>query len=287
MKPRVKAFFDENTNTVSYVVTDPSSRVCAIIDPVLDFDQASGRTSTGSAQRLIEFISDTGLEVDWILETHAHADHLSSAAYLQSRVGGRTGTGRLITRVQATFKDIFNLGDTFVANGEHFDNLFDDGDMIKLGAAQIRVMHTPGHTPSCVSYVIDDAAFIGDTLFMPDSGTARADFPGGDAATLYKSIQKIFELPVSTRLYLCHDYKAPGRDEYAWETTVGAQRTHNIHINANTTESEFVEFRNQRDATLGMPKLMLPSIQVNIRAGEMPAPEDNGVVYLKTPVNLL
>ena len=287
MKPGVKAFFDEDTFTVTYVVMDPSSDICAVIDPVLDFDQASGRTATGSADRVLDFIRGHGLEVAWILETHAHADHLSAASYLKSKTDGRTATGKLITEVQATFKGIFNLGDEFVSNGEQFDCLFDEGDLLELGTMQIRVMHTPGHTPACITFVIGDAAFVGDTLFMPDFGTARADFPGGDAATLYQSIQRIFELPAETRLFMCHDYKAPGRDEFAWETTVEQQRSQNVYIHDGITEQEFVEFRRQRDAGLGMPKLILPSIQVNIRAGEMPPADDNGVVYLKLPVDAL
>lgn len=287
MKPRVNAFFDEETYTVTYVVTDESNSSCAIIDPVLDFDPAAGRTSTHSADRVIDLIQASGLEVEWILETHAHADHLSAAAYLKSKTGGKTATGRLITGVQATFKDIFKLGDDFIPDGEQFDCLLDDGDELELGATHIRVMHTPGHTPSCVTFVIGDAAFIGDTLFMPDYGTARTDFPGGDAAVLYKSIQRIFELPDETRLFLCHDYKAPGRDEFLWESTVGGQRASNIHIHDGISEQDFVEFRSRRDGELGVPKLILPSIQVNIRAGEMPPPDDSGSVFLKIPINVL
>jgi len=287
MNPHVKSFFDEETNTVTYVVTDGTSSSCAIIDPVLDFDMAAGRTSTASADRVIEFIRANDLEVDWILETHAHADHLSAAAYLKSKTGGKTGTGRFITGVQATFKDIFKLGDDFIPNGEQFDRLFDDEEMLELGTTHIRVMHTPGHTPSCVTFVIGDAAFVGDTLFMPDYGTARADFPGGDAAELYRSIQRIFELPPETRLFLCHDYKAPGRDEFEWESTVREQRASNIHIHDGINERDYVEFRRQRDSELGMPKLILPSIQVNIRAGEMPPPDDSGTVFLKIPVNVV
>lgn len=287
MKPNVKAFFDEGTNTASYVITDPSSKASAIIDPVLDFDQASGRTSTASADKIVEFIEQHGLIVEWLLETHAHADHLSAAAYLKSITGGRTATGQLITRVQATFKKLFNLGDEFTASGEQFDRLLEEGDVLELGAIQIRVMHTPGHTPACLTFLADDAAFVGDTLFMPDYGTARADFPGGDAAVLYRSIQRIYELPPATQLFMCHDYMAPGREAYAWETTVEAQREHNVHLNKHTTEQDFVEFRKNRDALLATPKLLLASIQVNIRAGEMPPAEDNGVVYLKLPVNVL
>ena len=287
MKPEVTAFFDEDTNTVTYVVRDPGSEVCAVIDPVLDFDQAAGRTSTASADRLLDYIRGNGLELRWILETHAHADHLSAASYLKSMTKGRTGTGRFITGVQATFKGIFNLGDEFVANGEQFDDLFDEGDVLELGAMAIRVMHTPGHTPACVTYVVGDAAFVGDTLFMPDFGTARADFPGGDAMVLYRSIQRIFELPDETRLFTCHDYKAPGRDEFAWETSVAQQRKCNVHVHEGITEREFIEFRGNRDAKLGMPKLILPSIQVNIRAGDMPPADDNGVAYLILPVDAL
>ena len=287
MKPGVNAFFDEKTNTVTYVVTDGSGSSCAIIDPVLDFDPAAGRTSTESADRVMDYIQANGLEVAWILETHVHADHLSAAAYLKSKTGGRTGTGRLITRVQATFKDIFKLGDEFAPNGEQFDCLFDDGDLLELGTTHIRVLHTPGHTPSCVSFVIGDAVFVGDTLFMPDYGTARADFPGGDAAMLYQSIQRFFELPAKTRIFLCHDYKAPGRDEYQWESTVEEQRASNIHIHDGISEQDFVAFRSQRDSELGTPRLILPSIQVNIRAGEMPPPDEGGTVFLKIPVNVL
>lgn len=287
MSPDVKAFFDQDTNTVSYVVRDPAGDVCAIIDAVLDFDQASGRTSSASADQLLDFIQSKGLELVWILETHVHADHLSAASYIKSKTDGRTGTGKLITQVQSTFKSIFNLADEFVADGTQFDSLFEEGDLLPLGTMEIRVMHTPGHTPSCLTYVIGDAAFVGDTLFMPDFGTARVDFPDGDAATLYQSIQRIFELPANTRLFMCHDYTAPGRDEYAWESTVAEQYAHNVHIHKGIGEQAFVEFRNQRDAQLGMPKLLLPSIQVNIRAGEMPPADDNGVVYLKLPVDAL
>ena len=287
MKPDVKSFFDKETNTVTYVLIDPSGKTCAIIDPVLDFDAASGRTSTASADEVLGFIKENGLEVAWILETHAHADHLSAAAYLKSETGAKTGTGRHITEVQAVFKDIFKLGDEFKPDGEQFDHLFDDGDVFQVGSLEVRVMHTPGHTPSCITYVAGDAAFVGDTLFMPDYGTARVDFPGGDAATLYRSIRRILALPGETRIFLCHDYKAPGRDEYVWETTVARQRAANIHIHDGVTEQDFVEFRNRRDAELNMPKLILPSIQVNIRAGEMPPADDSGVVFLKIPVNVL
>ena len=287
MTPIVKAFFDEATYTVTYVVHDPQSRVCAIIDPVLDFDQASGRTSTASSDRVIEYIDVNDLNVSWILETHAHADHFSGAQYLKLKKGGMTGIGELITDVQLVFKDLFNLGDSLSTDGSQFDHLLEEGDVLPLGKMNIRVMHTPGHTPACLTFVVGDAVFVGDTLFMPDYGTARVDFPGGDAATLYHSIQRIFELPDETRLFMCHDYKAPNRDEYAWETTVAEERAKNVHIHAGVTEQEFIEFRQKRDAQLGMPKLMLPSIQVNIRAGEMPPAEANGVAYLKLPVNAL
>jgi len=287
MKPGVKAFFDEETNTVTYVVTDDPGVTCAIIDPVLNFDSASGRTSTTGADEVLDYIHANGLEVAWILETHAHADHLSAAAYLKTKTSGKTGTGRLIAKVQATFKDIFKLGDEFVTDGGQFDCLFDEGDVMKLGTMDIRVMHTPGHTPSCVTYMIGDVAFVGDTLFMPDFGTARTDFPGGDAAVLYRSIHRILALPAQTRLFMCHDYKAPGRDEFRWETTVAEQRAANIHIHEGITEQAFVAFRDQRDSQLGMPKLILPSIQVNIRAGEMPPADDSGTVFLKLPVNVL
>jgi len=287
MKPGVNAFFDNDTNTVTYVLKDPKGDDCAIIDPVLDYDAAAGRTSTVSADRVLQYVEDNGLKVAWVLETHAHADHLSAAAYLKSKTGCKIGTGRLITEVQATFKEIYGLGAEFVADGSQFDRLFDDGDVLRVGSLEIRVMHTPGHTPSCVTYVAGDAAFVGDTLFMPDYGTARTDFPGGDAATLYRSIRRILALPAETRIFLCHDYKAPGRDEFKWETTVGEQRANNVHIHEGVTEQAFVDFRTQKDSELGMPKLILPSIQVNIRAGEMPPADESGVVFLKIPVNVL
>jgi glyoxylase-like metal-dependent hydrolase (beta-lactamase superfamily II) len=287
MKPAVKAFFDNDTNTVTYVLKDPTSDTCAIIDPVLDYDAAAGRTSTASADRVLSFVEEHGLKAAWVLETHAHADHLSAAAYLKAKTGCKIGTGRLITEVQATFKEIYGLGAEFVPDGSQFDRLFDDGDVLELGSLKISVMHTPGHTPSCVTYVAGDAAFVGDTLFMPDYGTARTDFPGGDAATLYRSIRRILELPAATRIFLCHDYKAPGRDEFKWETTVGEQRANNVHIHDGVTEQAFVDFRTQKDSRLNMPKLILPSIQVNIRAGEMPPADESGVVFLKIPVNVL
>lgn len=287
MKPIVQPFFDEATNTVTYVVADPAGKVCAIIDPVLDFEPASARCSTASADKVLAYVADNGLDVSWILETHAHADHLSAAQYLKSKTGARVGIGRLITRTQEIFKGIFNLGDDFPPDGTQFDSLFDDGDILKMGTTSIRVLHTPGHTPACLTYLAGDAAFVGDTLFMPDFGTARVDFPGGDAATLYRSIQRIFTLPADTRLFMCHDYKAPGRDRFAWETTVAEQRAKNVHIHEGISEQEYIEFRTKKDATLGVPKLILPSIQVNIRAGHMPPAENNGKVYLKLPVDTL
>jgi len=284
--PHVHAFFDTATNTVSYVVADPASAHAAIIDPVLDFDAASGRSSTEAAERIAEHVRVNDLTVDWILETHVHADHLSAAPWLRTNVGGRIGIGEQVRAVQATFRDVFNLTD-LATDGRQFDHLFADGELFSIGGLEARVLHTPGHTPACVTYVIGDAAFVGDTLFMPDYGTARTDFPGGSAAALYDSIQRLFGLPPDTRLFLCHDYKAPGRDDFAWETTVAAQREHNVHVHDGVTRSAFVEMREGRDRQLGMPKLMLPSIQVNVRAGLWPPPEDNGVVYLKVPVDYL
>ncbi len=287
MSPTVNSFFDETTNTVSYVVADPNSRKCAIIDSVLDYDPKSGRTDTRSADAIIAHISERGLEVEWILETHAHADHLSAAPYLKEKLGGRIAIGEHIREVQKIFKGVFNLEAGFAIDGSQFDHLFRDGETFRIGTLEGRVMHTPGHTPACLTYVIGDAAFVGDTLFMPDYGTARADFPGGDARTLYHSIQKIFSLPPETRLFMCHDYKAPGRDKYVWESTVEAERRHNVHVHDGITEEDFVAMRTARDATLDMPTLILPSVQVNIRAGEFPPQEDNGISYLKIPLNAL
>jgi glyoxylase-like metal-dependent hydrolase (beta-lactamase superfamily II) len=285
MKPEVKAFFDEATFTVSYVVRQPGAKSCAIIDSVLDFDPKSGRTSTASADEIIAHVRKHGLTVEWILETHAHADHLSAAPYLKEHLGGRTAIGEHITDVQKIFKGVFNAEPSFQTNGEQFDHLFKDGETFLIGELGARVMHTPGHTPACLSYVIGDAAFVGDTLFMPDFGTARTDFPGGDAATLYRSIQKLLALPPETRLFLCHDYKAPGRDVYAWETTVAEERATNIHVHKGVSEDAFVKMRTERDATLEMPTLLLPSVQVNMRGGQFPPPEDNGISYLKLPLN--
>jgi glyoxylase-like metal-dependent hydrolase (beta-lactamase superfamily II) len=284
--PDVKAFFDEATFTVSYVVSDPATNRAAVIDPVLDYDPASGRTSTRSADEMIAYLHRSNLGVDWIFETHVHADHLSGAPYLKEQVGGQTGIGSNVTAVQSAFRDIFNIND-LAADGSQFDHLFVSGESFRLGEIDAEVIATPGHTPACITYVIGDSAFVGDTLFMPDFGTARTDFPGGSAEKLYNSIQKILSLPDSTRLFMCHDYKAPGRDDYAWETSVKEQRDNNIHINKTVSETAFVELREGRDAELGMPKLILPSIQVNIRAGQFPDPEDNGVRYLKMPIDAL
>ncbi|MBL27800.1 MAG: MBL fold metallo-hydrolase [Rhodospirillaceae bacterium] len=285
-KPEVKAFFDEPTFTVSYIVKDPDSDACAIVDSVLDFDPAAGRTTTESADAIIAEVKARGLKVEWILETHVHADHLSAAPYLKEKLGGKVGIGFNITVVQDTFGKVFNAGTEFQRDGSQFDRLFNDGDTFAVGGLKGRVIHTPGHTPACMTWIIGDAAFVGDTLFMPDYGTARCDFPGGSARTLFRSIRKIFALPPETRLFMCHDYKAPGRDEYAWETTVAEERKNNIHVHDGVTEDEFVAMREKRDATLGMPRLILPSIQVNMRAGAMPPPEDNGTRYLKLPLNL-
>ncbi|MEL6420529.1 MAG: MBL fold metallo-hydrolase [Pseudomonadota bacterium] len=287
MKPDVKAFFDEATFTVSYVVKDPNSDSCAIIDSVLDFDPKSGRTDTASADAIIEHVKDNGLKVEWLLETHAHADHLSAAHYLQKEIGGTTAIGSHITEVQEVFAKLFNVEKGFQTDGRQFEHLFTDGEEFVIGGLTMRAMHTPGHTPACMTYVTDGAAFVGDTLFMPDFGTARADFPGGDARVMYRSIQKIFTLPDETTLYMCHDYKAPGRDEYKWETTVAEEKASNVHVGANKSEDEFVAMREARDSALDMPTLILPSVQVNIRAGEMPPEEDNGVSYLKIPINAL
>ncbi|NLO81298.1 MAG: MBL fold metallo-hydrolase [Xanthomonadaceae bacterium] len=287
MRPHVEAFFDPATYTYSYVVSDPQTRKCAIIDSVMDYDPASGRTSYASADRIVDYVREQGLTVEWLLETHVHADHLSAAPYLREKLGGRLGIGEKVTVVQETFGKLFNAGPDFARDGSQFDHLFRDGEAFQVGSIAARVIHTPGHTPACVTYVIGDAAFIGDTLFMPDYGTARCDFPGGDARTLYRSIRKLFELPDETRMFMCHDYKAPGRDEFRYETTVGEQRRHNVHVHEGVSEDEFVTMRTARDATLDMPTLILPSVQVNMRGGQLPPPEDNGVRYLKIPLNAL
>lgn len=280
---QIESFFDEVTNTVTYILWDAISREAVIIDPVLDYDHASGRCTLTSVNRLINFIQQHTLRLTWILETHAHADHLSAAPYLKQKTGASVAIGEHIRDVQTIFRPVFNLTD-ISGEGSEFDRLLKDGEKIPLGNADIEVIHTPGHTPACVSYYIDGHVFVGDTLFMPDYGTARADFPGGSADTLYLSIQKLMKLPDDTRVYLCHDYKAPGRDEYQWETTIGEQRAHNIHVHEGITQQEFVAMRNTRDATLASPRLLLPSIQVNIRAGRFPEAEDNGIAYLKIPV---
>ena len=287
MQPDVTAFFDEATNTISYVVRDPEGSAAAIIDSVLDFDYASGRTDTASADAIVAHVEREGLDVQWILETHVHADHLSAAPYLQERLGGKIGIGDNIRIVQDTFGKVFNEGTEFQRDGSQFDALFEEGDSFHIGQMRGDVLHTPGHTPACMTYVIGDAAFVGDTLFMPDFGTARCDFPGGSAEDLYASIQKILTLPDETRIFVGHDYKAPGREDYAWESTVGEQKAKNIHVGAGKAAAEFVEMRQTRDAGLAMPKLIIPSLQVNMRAGNMPAPDNDGDVYLKVPVNKL
>ncbi len=287
MTPKVKAFFDTDTFTVSYLVQEPEGTACAIIDSVLDFDHASGRTNTGSADKIIEYVRDNSLKVEWILESHVHADHLSAAPYLQQELGGKIGIGDQIVTIQETFGKIFNEGTEFQRDGSQFDALFREGDSFHVGQMRGDVLHTPGHTPACLTYVIGDAAFVGDTLFMPDFGTARCDFPGGSSEMLYASIQKILSLPDETRIFVGHDYKAPGRDEYAWETTVGEQKALNVHIGQGRSVEEFVEMRDARDATLGMPRLILPSLQVNMRAGQMPPADEQGDVFLKIPVNKL
>jgi len=287
MKPLVHAFFDEPTFTVSYVVEDPATKIAAIVDSVLDYDPASGRTSHDSADKIVAFVKEHGLTVEWLLETHVHADHLSAAPYLKAALGGKIAIGANIKTVQGIFSKVFNAEPGFATDGRQFDHLFSDGDTFAVGTIEGRVMHTPGHTPACLTYLIGDAGFVGDTLFMPDYGTARCDFPGGDAATLFRSIKKIFALPPETRLFMCHDYKAPGRDSYAWETTVGEEKAKNIHVHDGIAEADFVAMREKRDATLSMPRLILPSVQVNMRAGELPPPEDNGTRYLKIPLNAL
>ena len=282
-QPRVHAQFDEATHTVSYVVWDPATCRAAIIDPVLDYDHRTGRVSHRSADDLLGFAAGQGLSVDWVLETHAHADHLSAAPYLKEKTGAPIGIGARITEVQRTFAPVFGLEDVS-GDGREFDRLFRDGETITIGGLQVEVMHTPGHTPACVSYRIGEAVFVGDTLFMPDYGTARADFPGGDARTLYRSIHRLLALPDATRLYLCHDYKAPGRDHFAWETTVGEEKTRNIHVGGGVDEASFVAMREARDATLAAPVLLLPSLQVNIRAGRLPDPDRDGRRFLRIPL---
>ena len=285
-KLSIQSFFDDNTQTVTYVIADKATCSAAVIDPVLDFDPTSGKLSSASADKVIAFLDDNNLRLEWILETHAHADHITAASYIKEKRGGKIGVGEHIKKVQATFKKTFNLNDELPSDGSQFDFLFEDGEIISLGHLDIQVMHTPGHTPACVSYIIEDAVFVGDTIFMPDFGTARADFPMGSAKTLYQSIQKILSLPDQTRIFVGHDYKSPTRDEYAWETTVLQEKRNNIHVKLGTSLSEFVNLRELRDANLPVPKLLLPSIQLNIRAGNLPVAEENGVSYLKLPLTL-
>jgi glyoxylase-like metal-dependent hydrolase (beta-lactamase superfamily II) len=283
--PDIKAFFDEPTNTVSYLVSDPTTRQAAVIDPVLDYDNRSGKADVRSADSILKYAAEAGLAIVWVLETHAHADHLSGAPYIKAKTGAKVAIGEHIRDVQRIFRPVFNATDVS-GDGSEFDRLLADGETLKIGNLVVEAIYTPGHTPACMSYRIGDAVFVGDTLFMPDYGTARADFPGGDARTLYRSIQRLLSLPDSTRLFMCHDYKAPGRDSYAWETTVGEERVRNVHVGAGVSEDEFVAMREKRDATLAAPLLLLPSIQVNIRAGKFPPAEENGVRYLKIPVKL-
>lgn len=285
-KIQITPFFHEPTFTVTYVVADLATNACAIIDPVLDYDAASGTLSTAFADNIVSFIDKNGLNTEWILETHAHADHLTAAPYLKDKLGGLIGIGEHIRRVQSTFKAIYNLEDSFASDGSQFDQLFADGEVISLGHLDIEVLHTPGHTPACVSYYIEDAVFVGDTLFMPDYGTARADFPNGSAHTLYQSIRRLLSLPESTRMFVGHDYKGPGRDTYAWETSVFEQRRNNVHIKDGVSQTDYVAMREKRDAGLAVPKLLLPAIQINIRAGQLPPAEDNGRHYLKIPLTV-
>lgn len=284
IKPEVTAFFDKPTNTISYVVCDPTSKSCAIIDPVMDIDYAAGRISYDAANEIANFVRLNGLNLEWLIETHVHADHLSASPYLQSKLGGKIGIGAKIILVQQIFGKIFNEGTEFQRNGSQFDRLFNDGDIYKIGSMAAFAMETPGHTPACMTHVIGDAAFVGDTLFMPDGGSARADFPGGDARTLYRSIKRVLALPNEMRLFICHDYAPNGR-EIRWETTVAEQRAKNIHVKDGITEDEFVKARDARDKTLSMPKLIIPSLQVNMKAGELPKPDDSGKRFLKVPIN--
>ena len=281
--PRIRAFFDEPTNTVSYLVWDPDSARGAVIDPVLDFDLASGEADIRSAEAILAAAREEGVTVDWVLETHAHADHLSAAPFIKGETGAVIGIGEDIRKVQKLFRPVFGMDD-LRTDGSDFDRLFADGERFAIGQLEVEVLHVPGHTPADIAYRIGDAVFVGDTLFMPDYGTARADFPGGDARQLYRSIRRLLALPEDTRLFLCHDYKAPGRDEYAWETTVAEQRRASVHVNDSVTEDDFVAMREARDADLAVPRLLLPSVQVNIRAGKFPEAQDNGVTYLKIPV---
>ena len=284
MNPDVRAFFDSDTWTLSYLVKDPNSSACAIIDPVLDYDPASGQTQTKSADQVICMIESENLSVEWIIETHVHADHLSAAPYLKKKLGGRIGIGSHITDVQKVFRNLFNMENEFQSDGSQFDRLFTDGDTFRIGDLNVTAMHTPGHTPACMSYHTGDALFVGDTIFMPDSGTARCDFPGGDARALYRSLQRLLAFPPETRMFICHDYMPNGR-EMQYQTTVAEQRAKNLHVHEGISENDFVSMRLAKDKTLNMPALILPSIQVNIRAGELPPAEDNGVRYLKIPID--
>lgn len=283
-KPEVKGFFDPGTNTISYVVKDPKSRSCAVIDSVMDIDYAAGRITYDHADAMIAYIQSHGLTLEWLIETHVHADHLSAAPYIQQKLGGKLGIGRNITVIQETFGKVFNEGTEFQRDGSQFDRLFDEGDIYQLGAMTCFVMHTPGHTPACMVHVIGNAAFVGDTLFMPDGGSARCDFPGGDAGTLYDSIMRVLSLPDETRLFMCHDY-GPGGREIQWETSVAEEKIGNIHVGQGKTRDEFIKFRTERDAQLSMPRLIIPSLQVNMRAGELPPADENGNRFLKVPVN--
>ncbi|MDM7932757.1 MBL fold metallo-hydrolase [Tabrizicola sp.] len=284
IKPEVKGFFDPATNTISYVVKDPGSDACAIVDSVMDIDYAAGRITYDHADAMITYVKEHGLKLEWLIETHVHADHLSAAPYIQRELGGKIGIGRNITVVQDTFGKIFNEGTEFQRDGSQFDRLFDDGDTYTVGTMDCVAMHTPGHTPACMTHVMGDAAFVGDTLFMPDGGSARADFPGGEAGQLYDSIQKVLALPDEMRLFMCHDYGPNGRD-IKWETTVAEEKAHNIHVGSGKTRDEFIKFRTERDAQLDMPKLIIPSLQVNMRAGSLPEPDESGKRFLKVPVN--
>ena len=286
MSPDVVCFFDDKTNSASYVVSDPDTGHAAIIDPVLDFDPVSGRTSTESAEKIVDHVGAHGLTVDWIVETHVHADHLTASDWLKAKLGGKTGVGAGIKEVRATFGALFNATDVTEADTVPFDELFEDGATFSVGGLEATVMATPGHTPACVTYVIGDACFVGDTMFMPDSGTARCDFPGGDAKQLFDSLQKIIALPEDMRLFVCHDYGAGGTRDFAWETTVGEQRENNIHIGGGTSEDDYVKMRRDRDATLGLPRLIVPAVQVNMRAGAFPPAEENGTSYIKVPLNV-
>ncbi len=286
VKPDVEAFFDEDTNTISYVVKDPETNACAVIDSVMDIDYAAGRITYDHADRIIDYIRENDLKLEWLIETHVHADHLSAAPYIQEKLGGKIGVGANITIVQDVFGKVFNEGTEFQRDGSQFDALFEDGDTYKIGSMEVTTLHTPGHTPACMTHVVGDAAFVGDTLFMPDGGSARADFPGGDAGQLYDSIQRILALPDETRLFMCHDYGPNGRD-IQWETTVAEEKEHNIHVGKGKTREDFIKFRTERDAQLAMPRLIIPSIQVNMRAGHLPEPDDSGTRMLKVPLNKL